>query len=142
MTSFELGKSLIRCWNRLRLGLPDVLGVDQGGNLESKFLLDNAESEGLNILNSPIESSSTMFHLNEYYVLLPTTYEKISGSLPRSESDADFQQMAVKFVNETVGLERMYLTLILCRKLQRPTRRTPTKSQRARALELKPSILE
>ena len=137
MTAEETWKCLLRCWIRTYLGPPDHLRVDQGSNFVAKQFLSSAEAEGISVLEAPIESPNSMSHVERYHAPLRAAYEKIRDSLPKSETDADCLQMAIKSVNDTIGPEGLCPTLLVYGAIPRPPRRTPaeTQIQRARAID-------
>lgn len=136
-SSQEVWKTLLRCWTRLYLGPPDYLHVDQGTNFVSKEFLSSAEADGIEVTQAPIESPNTMSHVERYHAPLRSAFLKIRDSLPRSDSDSDCLQMAVKAANDTIGPEGLCPTLLVFGSLPRPARRSPADTQvvRAKALE-------
>lgn len=136
-SSADVWKALLRCWSRLYLGPPDHLRIDQGSNFVSQEFLDCATTEGIIVLEAPIESPSTMSHVERYHGPLRRAYLKIRESLPRRETDADCLQLAVKSMNDTVGPEGLCPTLLVFGALPRAAKRQPASSQleRAKALD-------
>ena len=137
MSAEDTWKALLRCWIRTYLGPPDHLRVDQGSNFISKHFLASADAEGIKVLEAPIESPSTMSHVERYHKPLRAAYMKIRDSLPKTETDSDCLKLAVKAVNDTVGPEGLCPTLLVYGAIPRPPRRTPadTQIERARALD-------
>ena len=137
MTAEETWKCLLSCWIRTYLRPPDHLRVDQGSNLMGKQFLDSAEAEGVSLLQAPIESPCSMSHVERYHAPLRVAFEKIRDSLPKSDTDVDCLQMAVKSVNDTIGREGLCPTLLVNGAIPRPPRRSPavTQMQRARAID-------
>lgn len=131
--SSDVWQALLRCWNRLYLGPPDFLRVDQGSNFVSKEFLDLSEAEGITVLQAPIESPSTMSHVERYHAPLRAAYNKIRTDLPKTETDKDCLQMAVKSVNDTIGPEGLCPTLLVFGAIPRLASRQPATSQLARA---------
>lgn len=103
----------MRCWNRIYLGPPDYLQVDQSINFLSKEFMGCAESEGIKVIEGLIESPSTMFYVERYHRPLLVAYNKIRESLGRETSNDDCLQLAVKAVNETIGPEGLCPTLFV-----------------------------
>ena len=136
-TSEQVWKGLMKCWSRVYLGPPDHLRIDQGSNFISREFLDNAESDGITVLEAPIESPSTMSHSERYHGPLRNTYTKIRECMPRTETDADCLQLAVKCLNDTVGPEGLCPTVLVYGTFPKLTRRTPAESQihRARTID-------
>lgn len=126
-------KALLRCWSRLYLGPPDYLRIDQGSNFVAREFLESAEADGITVLQAPIESPSTMSHVERYHAPLRAAYKKIRDSLPRLESDEDCLQLAVKAVNDTIGPEGLCPTLLVFGAIPRPARKTPAPQQLERA---------
>ena len=129
----EVWKAIRRCWLRVYLGPPDFLHVDQGSNLVSKEFMEEAEVEGIRIIEAPVESPSTMSHVERYHAPLKLAYSKIRTSLGNNESDMDCLQLAVKAVNDTVGPEGLCPTLLVYGTLPRPARKIPSHTQLQRA---------
>ena len=138
----ETWKAILKCWIRVYLGPPDHLRVDQGSNFVSKHFRDSADAEGITLLEAPIECPSTMSHVERYHAPLRSAYNKLRDTLPRSETDIDCLQMAVKAVNDTIGPEGLFPTLIVYGTLPRPLRRTPAETQIRRAEALDSAIKE
>lgn len=132
-SSEQVWKGLMNCWSRVYLGPPDYLRIDQGSNFVSKEFLDNAESDGITILEARIESLSTMSHSERYHGPLRVTYTKIRDSMPRAETDADCLQLAVKCLNDTVGPEGLCPAVLVYGTIPKTARRTPADSQIQRA---------
>lgn len=65
------------------------------------------------MLEAPIESPSTISHIERYHAPLCAAYKKIRDSLPRSESDDGCLQMYVRSVNNTVFPEGLCPTLLV-----------------------------
>jgi len=103
-SSEDTWKALLRCWSRVYLGPPDHLRVDQGSNFISKHFKDCVDAEGITLLEAPIESPNSMSHVERYHAPLRAAFNKIRDSLPRSDTDHDCLQMAIKAVNDTVGI--------------------------------------
>lgn len=81
--SFQtVGKSLVRCWLRIYLGLPDYLHIDQGTTLISKEFNECAEAEGITVLKAPFESPSTICYVERYHAPQQASYTKNRQSLP------------------------------------------------------------
>ena len=137
VTAEETWKAILKCWIRVYLGPPDHLRVDQGSQFISKHFKDSVDAEGITLLEAPIESPSTMSNVERYHAPLRTAYSKTRESLPRSETDAECLQIAVKAVNDTLGPESLCPTLLVYGAIPRPLRRTPAETQlrRAEALE-------
>jgi len=137
VSSEKVWKAFMNCWTRTYLGPPDHLRIDQGSQFVSAEFLSNAESDGIKILEAPIESPMTMSHVERYHGPLRVSYLKIRDSLPRNETDADCLKMAIKAVNDTVGPEGLCPTLLVFGSLPRPARNLPseTQIQRADAIE-------
>lgn len=87
MTAQHVWKTLLKCWSRVYLGPPDFLHVDQGSNFVSAELAANATADGVTVLEAPIESPSTMSHVERYHAPLRVAYSKIRDSMPRSETN-------------------------------------------------------
>lgn len=130
-------KSFLKCWSRVYLGPPDYLHVDQGSNFISVELSKCAQAEGITVVKAPIESPATMTHVERYHAPLRSAFTKIRESLPRSETDEECLQLAVKAVNDTIGPEGLVPTLLVFGAIPRPATVEPAKCQmeRARALE-------
>ena len=133
VSSSHVWKALLKCWSRVYLGPPDHLRIDQGSQFVSQEFLESCEAEGISVLPAPIESPSTMSHVERYHGPLRAAYLKIRESLPRSESDADCLQMATKSVNDTIGPEGLCPTLLVFGSLPRPPRNATADTQIARA---------
>ena len=129
----ETWKALLRCWSRVYLGHPDRIRVDQGSNFVAKHFLDCCTAEDIQVLQAPIESPSTITHVERYHAPLRAAYTKIRDALPKEESDADCLQLAVKSVNDTLGPEGLCPTLLVYGTIPRPPRRTPAETQIRRA---------
>lgn len=130
--SREVWKTLLRCWCHVYLGPPDFLRVDHGSQFISKEFLENAEADGISVLTAPIECPSSMSPVERYHGPLRAAYTKIRAELPKTESDADCLQMAVKSVNDSIGPEGLCPTLLLYGTVPRPARNTPAETQIAR----------
>ncbi|CDF37987.1 unnamed protein product [Chondrus crispus] len=126
-------KGLLRCWSRVYLGPPDFLRMDQGTNFIAKEFVESATAEGITVLPAPIESPSTMSHVERYHAPLRAALKKIRDSLPTSESDSDCLQMALKAVNDTIGPEGLCPTLLVYGALPRHPLSAPNTSQLERA---------
>lgn len=126
-------KGLLRCWSRVYLGPPDFLRMDQGTNFIAKEFVESATAEGITVLPAPIESPSTMSHVERYHAPLRAAFKKIRDSLPTSESDSDCLQMALKAVNDTIGPEGLCPTLLVYGALPRHPLSAPNTTQLERA---------
>lgn len=62
--------------------------------------------------------------------------------MPRTESDEDCLQMAVKAFNDTIGPEGLCPSLLVYGAISRPARRTPAATQLARARAIDKAITE
>ena len=133
MTSIETWKAIRRCCIDVYLGPPDFLRVDQGTNLVSKEFKENAAACDIMILEAPVESPSTMSHVERYHPPLRAAYRKLRSSLSSKETDADMLQLAVKAVNDTIGPEGLCPTLLVFGALPRPARNLPASTQLARS---------
>lgn len=135
--SMTVWKAILRAWIRTYSGPPDFIRVDQGSNLVSSEFLDCADAEGISVLPAPVESPNTMTHVERYHAPLRVAYEKIRDSLPRSESDDECLEMAVKSVNDTIGPEGLCPTLLVFGIIPRISQRHPAPSQveRAKAID-------
>lgn len=136
-TAEDTWKAILRCWIRIYLGPPDFIRIDQGTNFVAKQFKESAEAEGITVLEAPVESANTMSHVERYHAPLRVAYEKIRDSLPKSESNSDCLQLAVKAVNDTIGPEGLCPTLLVFGAIPKPPRlgRAETQVQRARALD-------
>lgn len=123
----------LKCWSRAHLGPPEYLGIDQGSQFISTEFLSDAESEGIQVLQAPIESLITMSHVERCHGPVRAAYNKIRDSLSRSETDADCLQMAVKSLNDTLGLEGLCPTLLVFGSIPRAGRNLPSELQVSRA---------
>lgn len=135
-TAEETWKAILRCWIRIYLGPPDYIRIDQGTNFVAKQFRSSAEAEGISILQAPIESPNTMSHVERYHAPLRVAFNKIRDSLPRSESDSDCLQLAVKSVNDTIGPEGLCPTLLVYGSIPKPPRLGSAETQMARAKAL------
>lgn len=119
------------------MGPPDYLHVDQCTNFVSAEFSKCAESEGITVIQAPIESPATMSHVERYHAPLRAAYTKIRDSLRRSETDDECLQLAVKAVNDTFGPEGLIPTLLVFGAIPRPARTEPAQCQleRAKALD-------
>ena len=137
VTSEHTWKALLKCWSRVYIGAPDCIRVDQGSNFVSRHFLDCARTEDIEVIQAPVESPATMTHVERYHAPLRAAYNKIRDDLPRSETDEECLQLAVKCVNDTVGPEGLCPTLLVYGTIPRPPRRTPaaTQVQRSEAVE-------
>ena len=133
VSSNHVWKAFLKCWSRVYMGPPDHMRVDQGSQFISKEFLDDCEAEGIMVLPAPVESPSTMSHVERYHAPLRSAYTKIRESLPRSESDAECLQMAIKSVNDTIGPEGLCPSMLVFGSLPRPARNLPSDTQIARA---------
>ena len=136
MKTDTVWRTLLRYWSNVYLGPTDFLRVDQGYNLVSKEFKSAAETEGISVLEAPIESPQTMSHVGRYHNPLRLAYKKIIVELPGSAA-ADVLSMATKAVNNTVGPEGLCPTILVFGALPKPARNslTPTQVQRAVAIE-------
>ena len=133
MTAEETWKSFLRCWSRVYVGPPDKLRVDQGSNFVAKSFLDSAQADGIEVIPVAVESPSSMSHVERYHAPLRLAYTRIRDDLPRSETDAECLQLAVKCINDTVGPEGLCPTMLVFGTIPRPPRRTPAPTQLQRA---------
>lgn len=133
----EIWRALRRCWIEIYLGAPDFLRIDQGSSFTSAEFQGAATSQGISILEAPVESPSTMSHVERYHHPLRTAYEKLRSSLGSDEKDHDVLQLAVKSVNDTLGPEGLTPTLLVYGIIPRPARKVPALKQieRAKAME-------
>ncbi len=134
----SIWKAFLKCWTRIYLGPPDFLQVDQGTNFISSEFGECAKAEGITVLKAPIESANTMSHVERYHAPLRSAYKKIRDSLPRSETDDECLQLAVKAVNDTIGPEGLIPTLLVFGAIPRPatTEQSKCQMERAKALDL------
>ena len=98
----------------------------------SKESRECAEGEGITVTEAPIESPSTMSHVERYHAPLRAAYLKIRESLSRTTKEERLQ-LAVKAVNDTVGPEGLCPTLLVFGTLPRPARIHPAATQLERA---------
>ena len=138
----ETWKAILKCWFWVYLGPPDHLPVDQSSNFVSKQFRDSADAEGIILLEAPIECPSTMTHVERYHAPLRAAYNKIRDSSPRSETDNDCLQMAVKAVNGMIRPEGLCPTLLVYGTLSLPLRRTPAETQIRRAESIDSAMKE
>lgn len=78
-----------------------------------------------------------MDHVERYHSPLRVAYEKIRESLPKSETDSECLQLAVKAVNDTIGPEGLVPTLLVFGAIPRPARieQAGPQVERAKALD-------
>lgn len=126
-------KAILRCWSNVCLGPPDFLRTDQGSQFISREFLSNAEADGISVLSEAVECPCAMSHVERYHGPLRLAYQKIRSELASSESNVDCLQMAVKDVNDTIGPEGLFPTLLVYGAIPRPARNTPAPTQLARA---------
>lgn len=141
-SSREVWKTILRCWSRIYLGPPDFLHVDQGSNFTSQEFRESAEADGIRIIEAPIESPGSISHVERYHAPLRASYLKIRQSLPRSETDAECLQLAVKSCNDVMGPEGLCPTLLVFGAIPRPARKTPAADQLERARVLDAAMTE
>lgn len=133
----EVWASIRKCWINVYLGPPDFLRVDQGSNLVSSEFKESAAGLDIVVLDAPVESPSTMSHVERYHEPLRTAFRKISHHLGGKETKFNTLQMAVKSVNDTIGPEGLCPTLLVFGAVPRPARVSPSPDQidRAKAVE-------
>ena len=132
VSSKETWKAIMRCWCYVYMGPPDHLRIDQGSNFISKEFRQSASSQGIEIMEAPVESPNTMSHVERYHGPIRTAYERLEMELP-SESKDYLLQMAVYGVNSTMGPEGLCPTLCVFGAIPRPARALPAPDQVARA---------
>lgn len=138
MSPKDTWKAFLKRWSRAYLGPSEFLRVNQGSNFVSRKFLDSADAEDIVSFQAPIESPSTMSHVELYHGPFRTAYLKIRAEMPRAETDADSLQMAVKALNDSIGPEGLCPTLLVYGTNTRPAQRcsTESKPQRARAMKI------
>ena len=132
----EVWRSLKRCWIHSYLGPPDFLRIDQGSQFTSREFKGELDTWGIKSIDAPIESPSTMSHVERYHGPLRVTYKKLESDL-KGEPKADILQMAVHCVNATTGPEGICPTMCVFGSIPRPLRKTTTPDQltRSRAID-------
>lgn len=89
----EIWRALRRCWIEIYLGPPDFLRIDQGSSFTSAEFQGAAASQSISILEAPVESPSTMSHVERYHQPLRTAYEKLRSSFGSDGKDHDVLQL-------------------------------------------------
>ena len=107
----------------------------------SKPFRSSVEEEGTVLLEVPIESSSTMTHV-EISRTTEGSINKIRDYLLRSETNNECLQMAVKAVNDIIGSEGLFPTLLVYDTLPRPLWKTPAETQIRTAESLNSAMKE
>ena len=136
MSAADTWNALVRCWSNVYLGPPDYLRIDQGTNFVAKEFKGLAATEGVELLEAPVESPSTMSHVERYHGPLRTAFIKLRNEISFLPKE-DILQMAVYCVNNTVGPEGLCPTLCVFGAIPSPARQTPapTQIERARAID-------
>jgi hypothetical protein len=67
MTSQETWRQMVLCWTKMYLGPPYYLRIDQGSNLTADEFVSSAVAEGIEVLESTIESPASMTHTKRYH---------------------------------------------------------------------------
>lgn len=140
MSTESVWKAIQETWSRLYLGPSDFLRIDQGSQFISREFMECTEAEGITVLQAPIESPTSMSHVERYHGPLRTAFLKIRDALSTSDSDNECLQMAVKAVNDTVGPEGLCPTLLVFGALPRPARNIPSPTQLGRSQAIEKAI--
>lgn len=136
MSAADTWDAITRCWSNVYLGPPDYLRIDQGSNFVAKEFRGLVAAEVIELMEAPIESPSTMSHVERYHGPLRAAFTKLESELPSLSKESNIQ-MAIYCVNNTVGPEGLCPTLCVFGAIPRPLRQMPAPSQihRARAID-------
>lgn len=117
--------------------------VDQDSSLISAELKSNASTEGINVVESPIENPESMSNTERYHGTVRTTFERIKKDLLK-EPIYDVLRHAVYCVKNTVGLEGLCPALCVFGTLPKPIRASPSPDHltRARVIDYAITLLE
>ena len=141
MKSEYVWKALVKCWTSVYLGPPDFLRVDQGSNFISKEFQSAAETNGISILEAPIECPETMSHVERYHSPLRAAFNKIQHHTRGMNAD-EILRLSVKAVNDTTGPEGLCPTLLVFGAIPKPARNTPSPTQIERAKSIEDAMTE
>jgi hypothetical protein len=125
------------CWINIYLGPLDLITSDVGKNFISKEFKEYANTIGICTKAVLVEAYNSIGIVEQYYSLLQQVYQIIVVKLPRIDKDAALQ-MAFKALNNTTGLNRLVLMLLVFSvylrmiKLDAPS---PTITQRANVVK-------
>jgi hypothetical protein len=101
-----------------------------------------AFDDGISVIEAPVESANTMSHVERYHAPLRAAYLKIRSTCGRNTSNSDVLQLAVKAVNDTVGPEGLFSTLLVFGSIPRPARTTRACTQLSRDSALEKGMRE
>jgi hypothetical protein len=142
MTAKDTWNAFKTCWSDTYLGPPDFLRIDQGTNFVAHAFQQQAFDDGISVIEAPVESANTMSHVERYHAPLRAAYLKIRSTCGRDTSNSDVLQLAVKAVNDTVGPEGLFSTLLVFGSIPRPARTTRACTQLSRASALEKGMRE
>lgn len=88
--SSDMGSSWIpipflKCWSRTYLGPRGHLRIYQGSQFVSAEFLSNSEADGISVLQAPIESPTTMGHVERYRAPLRVAFLKYGILYPEAK---------------------------------------------------------
>jgi hypothetical protein len=95
-----------------------------------------AFDDGISVTEAPVESANTMSHVECYHTPLHAAYLKVRSTCGRDTSSSDVLQLEVEAVNDTVGPEGLYPTILVFGSIPRPARTTRACTQLSRTSAL------
>jgi hypothetical protein len=122
MTAKDTWNTLMTCWSDIYLGPPEFLRIDQGANFVAQLFQDKASEHVISQLKAPMESASTMSHVEPYHAPLRAAFLKIRSTCGTETSHSDALQLAVKAVKDTAGPEVLCSALLVFGSVPRPAR--------------------
>ncbi|EED14529.1 conserved hypothetical protein [Talaromyces stipitatus ATCC 10500] len=100
-------------WIDTYLGPPDVISHDIGTNFAALEFKTEAKMMGIQYYQVPVEAHNAIGKVKRYYAPLRRAYNIISAELGASVNKDVILQMAVKAINDTVGPDRIVLTVLV-----------------------------
>lgn len=129
---FRRSQSAVEIWAAiqsifppLHLGPADNLTVDQGASDISREMRSNLEVDGVTLHEAAIEHPGAIGTVERYHAPLRSSFLKLLSELERKTTETRFLQLAVFFINSTIGPESLCPMLLVFGIIPRPARKTP-----------------
>jgi hypothetical protein len=100
-------------WIDMYVGPLDLIATNAGKNFISKEFVDNATLLSIEVKEVLVEAYNSIGKVERYHAVIRQAFEIIISELGTSTTLEHWLQMAVKAVNNTAGLDRLVLTLLV-----------------------------
>lgn len=93
-------------------------------------------------MEAPIKNPGSIGTVERYHAAHGPTYEKIRKEMSRNFTDKDCSDMAIFYINSTVGPKRLCSMLLVFGLIPRPARKTPSEARIAWTAMIGPTMNE